>query len=81
MDKLVDTQCEQVESFKSSVKYVKQDIMREVNWKIGKVREEVYRQSLKSQAFNNRRNLIIVGLAEDENKSALSQANDFFLKL
>lgn len=78
MNELVDTQGQQVQSFKSSIKMVKDDIMKEVDKKIEKIREEERCRALKKEAFNNRFNLIVVGLPEDENKNALQQAADFF---
>lgn len=78
MNELVDTQGQQVDSFKSSIKVVKKDIMKEVDKKVAKVREEAQCQSLKSQAFANRLNLIVVGLSEEEGKTAQMQVTDFF---
>lgn len=78
MNQLVDTQGQQVQSFKSSKKMVKKEIMKEVDKKIDKIREEERCRAFKKEAFKNRLNLIIVGLKEEENKSALVQAADFF---
>lgn len=69
INELVSAQGQQVDTFKSSIKHVKQEILKEVNKKVKKVRKEARCQALKSQAFNNSLNLIIIGLAEAENVS------------
>lgn len=78
MNELVDTQGEQVEAFKSSTKVIKQDIMSEVDKQIKKIKEENYCQSFKNQAYNSRKNLIVVGLAEEGDSSAVEQVKNFF---
>lgn len=78
MNELVDTQGEQVEDFKSSTKIIKQDIMGEVNKQIQKIKEENYCQSFKNQAYGNRKNVIVVGLAEEDNLGVVEQVKNFF---
>lgn len=80
MNELVDTQGEQVAAFKSTTKVIKLDIMSEVNKQIQKIKEENYCQSFKTQAFNSRKNLIVIGLSEEENSSPLDQVRNFFVQ-
>lgn len=77
MNELVATQGDQVESFKSTTTYITQDVMSKVNKKIRKIKEESFCQSLKTQAYNSRLNLIIVGLAEEESTSVPHQVKNF----
>lgn len=93
MNVLVEEQQTQVEAFKSCTKIIKQDILREVdkscekivkrelkliNDRVESIASEAYCNRFKNQAFNNRLNLMVVGLTEDEQKSTNELVKDFF---
>lgn len=94
MNELIDTQRQQVDSFNSGTRRLKQDIISEVDGNLtkkiqhdisveverlwAKKENEKYCQSLKDQAYENRHNLILLGLPEDQNKSCRQLVQDFF---
>lgn len=73
-----DIQKSNLIELKSNVKVIEHAIMKEVDKKVAKIKEEMHCQSLKTQAFNNRLNLVVVGLKEESNKSALKLVKEFF---
>lgn len=79
---LSGAQKEQVEELHSTAKQIKQDISVEVDKKIERkfeqLAQESHFQSLREQAFDKRFNLVIVGLAEDEQKSTQDLVLDFW---
>lgn len=101
MNALVGEQQTQVETFKSSVKIIKKDILVEVDKScntlfqenfLGEVDERIKREiksyadkvtkdnhcsSIKKQAYDNRLNLVIMGLAEEEQKGTVEVVKDF----
>lgn len=78
MNGLIDTQRQQVDSFNSGSKQLKRDILAEVDKKLKKNDKDRHCQSLKNQAFENRYNLILIGLAEDSTKPTIAIAKKFF---
>lgn len=79
MNKLVQTQKDQINSFHESSRDLKHEIRAEVDQKIEKLSDEVNHCSLKSQANANKLNLVITGLQEDPDKTSLALAKDFFV--
>lgn len=69
MNQLIDTQREQVDTFNSGTRQIKQDILAELDRKLEKRDNDKFCQSLKDQAFDNRHKLILMGLPEDQSKS------------
>lgn len=94
MNSLVSEQQTQVESFKSCAKIIKKDILAEVEKsccrivkdefmetvykRIDKIENATHCKSFKDKAYNNRHNLVVLGLAEDEQKETIALAQDFF---
>lgn len=93
MNALVEEQQSQVEAFKSCTKVIKQDILREVdkscekvvktelkriNDRVDSIASEAYCNRFKNQAYNNRLNLMVVGLTEDDQKSTNELVREFF---
>lgn len=78
----IDGQKEQIEELQSTVHNVKRDLSVELNSKIEKkfdqLAQEAQFQSLREQAFRNRFNLVIIGLAEDDQKSTADLVSTFF---
>lgn len=66
MNDLVDTQCNQVDTFNSGVKLLgkewKEEVMADVEKRFQKMENLSYCLSLKEQAYRNRYNLVLVGL-------------------
>lgn len=83
MHKLVTTQRAQVDSFQNTTDTFKQSIVQEVDVKVDVKVDQVSRDltfnSLRGQAFNSRRNLILTGLKE-EDVSPLVAVKDFLKK-
>lgn len=81
MNEMLEVQKGQAESFQASVIHVKQDISEEVDRKLEKKFEQLAQashfQSLREQAFGNRFNLVISGLAEDTQKSTADLVKHF----
>lgn len=89
MDDLIKTQKEQVDSFKAFTTKFRKEINQSLDQKVGTAKQElkedigrlshmVAYNSLKSQANNNKLNLVIIGLKEESDKTPLSVAKDFF---
>lgn len=78
-------QTEKLESLRSSSEHSKQEIIQVIDDKIdNKIAsqleseaQEAHFHQLREQAFQNRYNLVISGLPEDEQKSTLALVNDF----
>lgn len=78
MNDLIDTQRQQVDSFNAGTKQLKKDILLEMQQMLCQRDNDKYCQSLKDQAFDNRHNLILVGISEDQNKSTRQLIQAFF---
>lgn len=74
MNDLVDTQRQQVDFLNSGT----QQLMAEIDKKLAQRDRDQYCQSLKDKAFENRHNLILAGLEENQNKSVRQLVQDFF---
>lgn len=81
MNELIDTQRDQVDSFNEGAKRLqnewKEDVMSEVNKKFEDLKKEKHFQSLKTQAFRNRYNLVLIGLPEEEEKTTMQIVKHF----
>lgn len=89
MNHLLEQQKNQVDSFRSTTKNIEKNIQERVEKKVDeRVSEKIEEkstqvslkssfQSLKDQAFAKRRNLVISGLEENEDKSVTSAVNEF----
>lgn len=81
MNALIDTQRNQVETFNSGAKQLeeqwKKDVLAEMEKKFKKKENASHCQDLKDQAFQNRFNLIIVGMPEDPGKSTTQVVQNF----
>lgn len=68
----------------NKVKVIETSIKNEAKNEIAEVKKEIqngmYCQSLKSQAFNNKLNLVVTGLKADEQKSDRQVVSEFFTK-
>lgn len=78
MKDLVEIQKEQVETFHDQASSIKREVITEVEGKVSKVADEVKYNSLKSQAFRNKQNLVVTGLKENPDSTPLALAEDFF---
>lgn len=82
MNKLIDTQREQIDSFNEGAKQLqkkwKKEVLEEVNQKFKELEKERQFHSLKKQAFKNKLNLVIIGLPEDAEKSTSQLVKSFF---
>lgn len=101
MNALVDEQQTQVETFKSSVKIIKNDILaeaekscntliqenlmgeiddrieRKIRGCVDKIAKDNHCSSIKKQAYDNRLNLVFLGLAEEEQKTTSEVVQNF----
>lgn len=81
MNKLISIQKDQVDSFQATSSNLSRNIMKEVDQKLADMQEKIQRQAdfqaLKTQAFNSRNNLVLVGLKEDPNKDTSAVVKDF----
>lgn len=77
MNKLISIQEEQVNSFNSTTKKVSKNILAEVDKRFAQLKRQADFKDLKNQAFNNRNNLVLVGLPEDPNKDTPAIVKDF----
>lgn len=81
MNELIEIQREQVEAFHTTVEKTEQRLALELEKKIDKKFEQLEQaahfQSLREQAFKNRFNLVISGLAEDGQKSTTDLVSHF----
>lgn len=92
MKGLIQKQQNQVDSFHSNVDNIKQDLMSELDKRIDqkveervkertdKLKQDIQSQKLKDQAFNNRCNIVVVGLQEDNQKDTRALVDDFITK-
>lgn len=85
INKLIDQQKQQVDSFKATTQKVEKKILEQteakIEEKVGKVSQDFSFKKLKDQAFANRYNVIITGLAEDSEKTVRVTIQDFFKML
>lgn len=65
-------------SAQNTSKIVRREVMAEVDKKVSDLKQDMQSQSLKDQAFNNRFNLIVLGLKEDEHKSTVDLVKEYF---
>lgn len=81
MNALIDTQRDQVDSFNAGAKQLqnewKEEVMLEVDKKFEDLKKEKHYQSLKTQAFRNRYNLVMTGLQEEAEKTTLQVVRHF----
>lgn len=90
MNGLIDTQRQQVDSFNEGAKQLQekwaQQVLVEVDKRVQvevnkrfKIKENnEYCQSLKDQAYQTRHNLVVVGLTENQERTAFQTVQDFF---
>lgn len=82
MNNLLQQQKEQVESFHQDRKRLKLDIGQEVeakiDSKIDSLSQDLDHKDLKKQAYYNRQNLLVIGMAEDQTKDTQSQITEYF---
>lgn len=85
MNKLIEQQKQQVETFHATTQKVEKKIMEKTEEKIeeevGKVSKGISFQKLKDQAYANRHNIIIIGLEEDPDKSVRTVVTNLFKTL
>lgn len=67
----------QADSLREASEQISKNIMAEVDKKLDKSARQADFKSLTDQAFNNRNNLIVVGLPEDPNKETSAVFKDF----
>lgn len=89
LNKMIEAHRDQVDTLQSTMDQFKQEVSGDVEVKLGKKLEEkmeekfehlahaFHFQSLREQAFNNRLNLVILGLAEDDQKSTTDVFRSF----
>lgn len=81
MNVLVGQQKEQVNSFQNMTKTIEQNVLDQmeerVDEKVEQVSQDFSFKSMKDQAFKSRHNLIITGLEENSDKTAVTAAKDF----
>lgn len=65
-------------SAKNNSKTAKREVMAEVDQKVSDLKQDIQSQYLKNQAFDNRFNLIVLGLKEDDQKSTIDLIKDYF---
>lgn len=78
MNKLVDQQKIQVESFKSTAKNLKREVKKDTEDQILQVKKDIDYTTLKGQAVRKRKNIVIIGLPELAGQSSYSLAIKFF---
>lgn len=85
MNKLLDQQKAQVEGFHNTTQRVEKKILEKteekIEEKIEKVSQDLSFEQLRKQAYDNRYNVIILGLEEDSGKSVKSTVINLFKKL
>lgn len=85
INKLIEQQKQQVDSFKATTKRVEEKILEKteekIEEKVGKVSQDISFKKLKDQAFANRYNIIITGLKEDPGKSVRTAVTDLLKSL
>lgn len=77
VNNLADIQKQPAETLDSNTKSMKEEILREVDRRVNKIKQEVHCQALKDQAFNTRHNLVIKGLEENKEKDTLTLVREF----
>lgn len=81
MNSLISIQKDQVDSFNANASNLSKNILAEVDLRIKQNAASMQRQSdfqtLKTQAFNSRNNLVLVGLPEDASKDTPAVVKDF----
>lgn len=78
MKQLVSIQKDQVVSFQAVSESVKKNILAEVDQKLAEAKRRSDFQALTDQAFNNRHNLVVVGLPEIPDKDTPTVVSEFF---
>lgn len=85
MNKLLKQQKEQVVSFQATTQQVERKILEKteekIEEKVGKVSQSSSFKQLRDQAFDNRHNVIIIGLEENSDKSTRAVVSDLLKKL
>lgn len=76
--KIQQAQQENADSIQEQTKALKHEVKEEVNRQVSEFKQGVKNQSLKDKAYDNRFNLVVVGLQESEEKSDIELVNDHF---
>lgn len=79
MNTLIQQQKDQVGSFNDTTKRFKREIHKEVDQKLNTFSQNLDHKSLKDQAFRNRHNLVVTGLAEDPSKNTQTLVSEHFV--